>query len=215
MTEPYRFPDLPIEPIDAGSTVMVLGPAHSGARRLALRLSAAQAGEGTITITTNARAERVVAKFRQAGLNTDESAIAFVDCVGNDETVEGLPVVCVSSPDDLTGIGMQFSKLYRDRYTSGTRRMRTTLYSLSTLLTLTDLKPASRFLHVMAGRIDNADGLGVMLVDPRVHDDRTLGTISQFCDGRVEVEERDGKPHLRTRGLDGQPREWVPFEPEA
>lgn len=214
MSDAYRFPGLPLEPMEPGSTVLLAGPSHSGTRRLLLRLVAGRPDEATLAVTTNTRAARLLKRCRAVGMDIDPARLGFIDCVGSDQRVEGCPVKPVSSPEDLTGIGMRYSSLYREFYHDGYHRVRTGVGSISTLLSFNELRPVSRFLHAMAGRVDSADGLGVLLVDPRMHDPRTMSTIAQFCEGRVDVEERDGEPHLRTRGLSGQPRDWVPFAPE-
>jgi KaiC/GvpD/RAD55 family RecA-like ATPase len=213
MAEPYAFPDLPVSDIDAGTTVMVTGPPHSGTRRLTLKLLSPVDGEGSITISTNTKAERMARKCRAIGMDQSPERTAIIDCGGNDDRIDEARVLSVSSPKDLTGIGMRYSKVYRDLYRLGVTRIRTGVHSVSTLLSFNELKPVVRFVHAIAGRVDSADGIGVLLVDPVMHDERTVSTLAQFCDGRIEVEERDDKPHLRARGLDGQPRSWTPFDP--
>lgn len=214
MTDAYEFPGLPLEPLGVGSTVLLSGPAHGGTRRLALRLLSPGEDEGTLLVTTNARAERMVARCRRVGMDPSSERTAIIDCVGDDEDVADVRCVTVSGPGDLTGIGMRFTKCYRDLYYEGVRRVRAGVSSLSTLLSFKPLKTVARFVHAIAGRIDSADGVGVLLVDPRVHDERTVSTLAQFCDGTIEVAERDADPHLRTRGLDDQPRGWHRFHPE-
>lgn len=213
MAEPYTFPGLPVSDIDVGTTVMVTGPPHSGTRRLTLKLLSPVAGEGSITISTNTKPSRMARKCRAIGMDQSPDHTAIIDCGGNDEPIDAARVVSVSSPKDLTGIGMRYSKVYRDLYRSGVRRVRTGVHSVSTLLSFNDLKPVVRFVHTLAGRVDSADGIGVLLIDPAMHDDRTVSTLAQFCDGRIEVAERDDEPHLRVRGLDDQPRSWTPFDP--
>ncbi|QKY20122.1 hypothetical protein B4589_006910 [Halolamina sp. CBA1230] len=60
---------------------------------------------------------------------------------------------------------------------------------------------------------DVLDGLGVLLIDPTIHDDRTVSTLSQFCTGRIDVREGEAGPELRARGLPEQPRERLAFDP--
>jgi hypothetical protein len=47
--------------------------------------------------------------------------------------------------------------------------------------------------------VSEAGGLGVCLVDPAMHDERELQTLSRFCDGRVDVREGDDGPELRAQ----------------
>lgn len=214
MAESYTFPGLPLEPLAPGSTVLLSGPSHVGTRRLTLRMVTPVDAEGTLFVSTNTRATRLLRKCRQVGLEPSRERTAVIDCVGDDESLPDARCLTVSGPGDLTGIGMRYTKLYRELYGDGVRRVRTAVSSLSSMLSFKQLKPVARFVHAIAGRTDSADGISVFLIDPRVHDDRTIGTLEQFCDGRVEVAERDGDPHLRTRGLDDQPRDWCRFDPQ-
>lgn len=137
-----------------------------------------------------------------------------MDCVskkqGREQTSERIETV--SSPGDLTGIGIEFSGLYQNVHQETTERVRAGLFSLSTLLMYTEFQTVSRFVHTVAGRIAATDGLGVFLIDPATQDERVVNTITQLCDGRVDVRERgDGTREMRVRGLADQPREWKPL----
>ncbi|WP_135821678.1 RAD55 family ATPase [Halostella litorea] len=209
---PYEFDGLPVEPVRPGTTLLVSGPMHAGSRRLALRLLAGSADEGRVVITTNSRAERIADDCAGVGVDLDPDRAAILDCVGGEDTDVSARVFPVSGPSDLTGIGMRFSDVYRDFDRDGVERVRTALCSLSTLLSFGELRAVSRFVHTLAGRIDSVDGLGVLLIDPVVHDDRTLSTLGQFCTGRIEVRDGDDAPELRVRGLPNQPRDWTPFD---
>ncbi|WP_121820131.1 DUF7504 family protein [Halostella salina] len=215
MGDPYAFDGLPVEPIRAGTVLLVSGPMHAGARDLALQLLSGTADEGVVIITTNRRAERIADDCARVGIELAADRAAILDCVGEEASNVPARVLSVSGPADLTGIGMCFSDVYRDYNSSGIERVRTGLFSLSTLLSFGDLKSVSRFAHTLGGRIDSVDGFGVLLIDPVIHDDRTISTLSQFCDARIDVRDTDATPELRVRGLPDQPREWTPFEPTS
>lgn len=121
----------------------------------------------------------------------------------------------VSTQSDLTGIGMKFSSLYESLYgTVSGGRVRTGLISLSSLAMYVDLRTLFQFVQTLSGRIDSADGLGVFAIDPTTHDTRTVNTLSQAADGRIEVREPEseaGDGELRVRGLPDQPSGWQPF----
>jgi KaiC/GvpD/RAD55 family RecA-like ATPase len=212
MTDHYEFPGLPLEPIRPGTTVVVAGPSHAGTRNLGLRMLAGSDGEGTTIVTTNQRAVRIVDDCKQVGIEVQSDDSAIIDCVGDADT--GLParLLTVSSPSDLTGIGMRFSDVATEFMREGIDRIRTGIFSVSTLLTLGDLRTVSRFIHTLVGRIDVIDGFGVLLVDPSNHDDRAIGTLSQFCTGRIDVRRTDEGQELRVGGLGEQPHGWTPFD---
>ncbi|WP_338737756.1 DUF7504 family protein [Haloplanus salilacus] len=214
MADDYEFRDLPVPPIRAGTSVLLTGPTHAGTRQLAFRLLAGSPDEGTIVITTNSRASRVIDDCRASGMTATPDRTGVVDCVddGEDDSVAAR-VLTVSGPADLTGIGMRYSKLYQGFYEGGTDRVRTGVCSVSTLLSFSDLRTVSRFVHTVIGRIDSVDGFGVLFLDPETQDERTVSTVGQFCGGRIEVREGDDGPELRTRGLARGDGEWTPFDP--
>ncbi|WP_049979908.1 DUF7504 family protein [Halolamina rubra] len=208
----YGFEDVPLDTIRPGTTVLLAGPSHAGTRELGLRLLAGREGEGAILVTTNRRSRRIAADCERAGLRLAADSTAILDCVGGEDSDVPAQVLPVSGPSDLTGIGMRYSDVHREFARSGIDRIRTGLFSLSTLLSFGDLKTVSRFVHTLVGRIDSLDGLGVLVVDPAIHDDATISTLSQFCAGRIDVREGDDGPELRARGLPSQSRDWRGFD---
>lgn len=59
--------------------------------------------------------------------------------------------------------------------------------------------------------VSTTGGLGVFHIDPTTQDDRVVNTITQLCDGRIDVRTGDGGRELRVRGLADQSRAWRPF----
>lgn len=212
MGDDYRFADLPLADIQPGTSILLNGPTHAGTRELGYRLLAGQQGEGAIAITTNQRAARLVAELERVGLMVSEDRTAILDCVGDADSDIPARILPVSGPSDLTGIGMRFSDVYRAFKRDDISRVRTGLCSVSTLLSFSDLRPVSRFIHTLVSRVDSVDGLGVFRVDPDVQNDQSIGTLAQFCSGRIDVRDTPDGPELRSRGLSGQPRDWTPFE---
>ena len=205
----YDFPGLPLEGICPGTTVLLTGPHHGGTRELGLRMLAGGVGEGAILITTNQRASRIADDCERVGIDVDGDRTAILDCVGDDDPDVPAQVLPVSGPSDLTGIGMRFSDVCVDFRGDGVERVRTGLFSLSTLLSFGDLRAVSRFVHTFVGRIDSVDGLGVFQLDPVSHDERAVRTLTQFCTGRIEVHESDCVTELRAQGLPEQPDGWL------
>ena len=219
--DPYRFDGLPLEPIPAGRNVIVAGAPHVGARALALRMVVGSLAddEGAIVVTTDGDGDAVLNDCRDVGATPREDRVGLVDCVGDGQseaTRRTARVQTVSGPDDLTGIGMRYSKLCADFDTDGVDRLRLAVASVSTLLSFGDVQRTSRFVHTLAGRNASINGFGAFLLDPETQDERTVRTISHFCDGRIQVREGEGgdRPELRVRGVPG-PREWTPFDPRS
>jgi hypothetical protein len=219
VTGQYAFADgVPLEPVEPGSTLLVAGPALSGADDLALSMVAdgADAGEGTLFISTNMTYEKLLDACGHTNPSVVASRTGVIDCTGQgpggrrSET----EVKFISTQSDLTGIGMKFSALYETLYAAGANNcVRTGLVSLSSLSMYVDMRALYQFTQTLSGRIDSADGLGVFAIDPTTHDTATVNTLGQTADGRVEVREAEGDAdgELRVRGLPDQPEGWQPF----
>lgn len=209
--EQYGFGSLPLDPVRPGTTLLLSGSAYDGARELAYRLLAGD-DDAALFVTLETSAKRLLNRVRDA-TGSVPTRVGVVDCVGDRERVDGASVHPVSRPDDLTGIGIRYSSLYQRFAAEGARRVRTGFHTVSTLYTYADYRPASRFVHTVAGRVETVDGLGVFVADPGALDERTLTTVGNFCDGRIDVRDEGDGPELRVRGLPDQSRDWRPFEP--
>jgi len=218
----YRFAEeLPINPIAPGTTVLVAGPALSGTDDLARSMvaDAESNGEGALFISTNKTCQKLWDACRKTHPTLDPARTGIIDCSGQEIGNSRLDVQVkyVSTQSDLTGIGMKFSSLYESLYADVTDgRVRTSLISLSSLSMYVDLRKLFQFLQTLSGRIDSANGLGVFSIDPTTHDTKTVNTLSQVADGRIEVREaetddHDAEAELRIRGLADQPNGWQPF----
>lgn len=212
---PYEFgDDLPVEAVETGTTLLVAGPSMSSAHSLGLRLLLGGAPEeGRILITTADGGAKLVSLCDDLDSGAVNDRLRLVDASGRQPDLSGWPVSArtVSSPADLTGIGIEFSGSYEDLYGEGVGRIRTGLFSVSALLARIELRTVFRFLHTVTGRIASADGFGVFVIDPTAHDEQTVATISRVFDGRIDVRGETGDSELRVRGLDDQPAEWTPF----
>lgn len=209
----YRFDGVPLDPVRGGTSILVAGPSHGGTKELAYRMLVGDDDEGVIILTTNATAADITVDCEAVGIEVSPDRMGIVDCLDSDDSGVPARVLTVSSAQDPTGIGMRYSKLYSDFHGEGVESVRTGLFSISTVLSLTELQTVSRFVHTLVGRVSKVGGLGVFLVDPAMHDERELQTISQFCDGRVDVREGDDGPELRAQGFLGQSSSWTPFDP--
>lgn len=203
------FSDVEVEP---GTNILVAGPPMTGKYGLALDILAAggERGDGAIIISTKDSYERVQSEYGEHATD-DSGPLGIVDCVtkqqGGGTTDEDL-VKFVSSPVDLTGIGIELSELLRYLYQQrDVKRNRILMHSLSTLLMYSDLQTVFRFLHVFTGRVQSADALGVFIIDNSAHDTQTLSTLKQLFDGVIEVEQTDEGSQAQLMGL-GEERRW-------
>jgi hypothetical protein len=99
----------------------------------------------------------------------------------------GTAVTTVASPDDLTGLGITVGNHLR-RWDEQPGPALLTLDSLTVLLQFVDLKRVFRFLHVIAGRVRAAGGIGHYHMDPAAHDEQTVATLSSVFDAVARYE---------------------------
>ncbi|MFC7045217.1 RAD55 family ATPase [Halobacteriaceae archaeon GCM10025711] len=200
-----------------GTNLLVAGAPMTGKRALALDVLARGSadGEGALVVTTKDSAERVLADFRSLPEVTADARVGVVDCVSRQQGVRTASddefVRFASSPNDLTGIGIELSELLQTFYRDDNRRNRVLLHSLSTLLMYADLQTVFRFLHVFTGRVQSVEALGLFVIDSTAHDAQTLSTIKQLFDGVVEVETTDDARRARLLGVPDVDGDWRTF----
>jgi KaiC/GvpD/RAD55 family RecA-like ATPase len=188
-------PSLQDASVDPGTNILVSGPPLSGTRRLAFETLAhgANNGEGAVIVTTRDSSDRVIADFRSLLDAPDEAHMGIVDCVTQHQgrsASDSELVKFASSPVDMTGIGIKFSEFVEEFYTErGVERNRIAMDSLSTLLMYSDLQTVFRFMHVLTSRIEDANAIGVHVLESTAHDAEEMNTLKQLFDGVVTVEE--------------------------
>lgn len=207
---------LPISELDP-ATILVSGPAMAGKYELLLDFleEGISNGDGSLFVTTNEDADTIFADF-EAREMADLASVRIVDCVSEQQSVEGefAPerVEYANSPADLTGLGIGVTEQLRRFSEQNTERVRIAFYSLSTLLMYSEVEPVFRFLHVLTGRIDETNGLGLFTIDPGSHDEGTVNTLKQLFDGAIEIRMEDDDTEMRFVGIPNTPDGWVAYE---
>lgn len=204
---------LPIDSLDSG-TYLLAGPAMSGKYDLlvGMLVEGFSAGEAGLFVTTNQDAEAVYEDI-EARVDSPPAHLRLVDCVSeqppSDSRLVDDQVEYVSSPADLTGIGIGVSEQLRRFAEADVQWTRIGFYSLSTLLMYVELETVFRFVHVMTGRVESIDGLGVFTIDPTTHDRSTINTLKQLFDGMIELRVDDGTREVRLIGVPDAPEDWI------
>ncbi|WP_423998730.1 RAD55 family ATPase [Haloarcula salina] len=197
-----------------GSSILISGPAMSGKQRLAYDILAdgMDGGDGAVVVTTGDGAGDVVEEFRSLVPEMNDAQLGVIDCRGDggdQDAVGNAHTHHVSSPGDLTGIGIGITKALEGLHNAGNDRGRLALISLSTMLTYTDKKTVFKFCHVLSSRLDSAGYIGVFTIDSGAHDDQTLQVIKQAFDGMIDVRDAEGGGReARVLGLSGEPTDW-------
>lgn len=205
-----------VSEVAPGSNLLLSGPSMGGKRRLLLEVLAhgASKGEGSVVVTTNDPASDILDDYRSIRAISEEY-VRVIDCVGSgggtdaDEDLTS----SVSSPGDLTGIGIEFSEVAKEANADGIERLRIGFDSITPLLMYVDLQRLFRFLHVFTSQIQSNDWLGLFAIDPSSHDEQTVNTINQLFDGIVDIRlPEEGGREARVRGVTSSPTEWVPLD---
>lgn len=214
----FEFPSsVPVDGVGPGTNIMVGGPSGSGARDVALQLVAAtRSDEGTLLVSADVGGRALLERTDDVLGQVDRSRLALVDSAGfgDDQRRFAEHAESIDDPGDLMAIQMELSVLYETLVERGLDRIRTGVFSVSSLLAHADLREVSRFVHMLTGRVIATEDLGVFVVDSAMQDDRTIDAIEQFCDLTVDVRDGDGDGlELRVRGHDASPEAWTAFTP--
>lgn len=94
----------------------------------------------------------------------------------------------VSSPADLTGLGMHISDQLAEWKDDGNKIL-VDFDSLSILLEYSDRQRVFKFMHVLKGRVDAVDAVAHYHMDPGVHDSQVISTFKSLMDAVIEVDE--------------------------
>jgi hypothetical protein len=219
---PYEFDaSLPLTTAPPGTNILVTGDAIDDARNLALSLVTAgnARGEGMLVVSTLVDGETMLANCGAMCDDLDRSRLAVVDCIGGEDEQRRFSsrVAAITTPGDLTRIGIETSALYDVFDQQEVGRVRVGILSVSTLLMYADLQAVTRFVNSVTSRVVAMDDLGVFVINPETRDERAVEAIDHLCDARIDVR-RSGdeeEPELRVQGLETGPVDWTPFELEA
>jgi len=194
--------------IPRGTNVLVAGPPLTGKRELLYELLGGGTTDGTVFVSTRKRASVIEREYRQ---HAPEPALRVVDCVSGQfgRTQQTGHHRFVSSPGDLTGIGIRTSEFMR-QLQSSCDSVGLGMHTLSTTLMYSDLRRVYQFLHVLTGRVQHAGFRGGFVLED-VGDLRSNSVLRQPFDALVEVREGDEGREARVRGLDVGPRTWTPL----
>jgi hypothetical protein len=100
----------------------------------------------------------------------------------------------VSTPSDLTGLGIQISKFL----TEWEEPVAVCFESLTAMLQYVDYETAYEFLHAITGQIHAAGARAHFHVDPSAHDENHIAGITSLFDASISLE---GETEIHTRDL--------------
>jgi KaiC/GvpD/RAD55 family RecA-like ATPase len=206
---------------EAGTNILILAPPMSFAEQLAYALAKPLEGEYAITLSTNERAAEVVDYFKLSG--TDKRFVGVIDAITKSSTpsiADTQRLMFVSSPTDLTGIGIKFSTMietiFEGEFSDGEAGLfpppiRFCVNSISTLLMYRKLEVLYQFLHVLTAKLKKIEGVGIYILNSESFDDRTQSLIKQLMNCVIEIKIEQNTSYLRIQGIRGVSADWQKF----
>jgi hypothetical protein len=202
------------EQLQPGEAVLLAGPAMTGKRSLLFDLLGENDDRSAVLVSTKRDADRFRREFTGAVTDGADWDTRIIDCVSKNRNFRDVrdddTTRYVSSPGDLTGIGIAASGFMREFYHAD-REARIGLHTLSTLLMYADLQRVFQFSHVMTGRMEASGFAGVFTLDTTTRDSEAVDVLKGMFDAFVEVRDTEDVPELRVRGSDLGPRRWTEF----
>lgn len=191
-----------VEPPDPGENVLLLASAmDSRVERAALDLLPAPGNMSLLAVSLARGVDAAIAPWhryaprvpaRAAVVSTGDQARGAVSAASGagSGTLSGVDVsvATVSSPGDLTGLGIKASQALEE-FAEADDRIVVRFDSLTMLLQYADLQRAFRFLHVLVDRIERVGATGVFHMDPAAHDDRELATLRTLFDASYRLDD--------------------------
>jgi DICT domain-containing protein len=205
----------PAQSLSPNTHLLGLSPPILGLGRLANQYLAhgLEAGDGCILVTTDQGAASVFDSISElvADEAVDFDNLGIVDATGQDLEEDALPcrLESVSTPADLTGIGIGISKLLEALSESGVSDYRVVFDSLSSLLVYTEFERTYKVVHTVTNQIDALDATSISLLSADT-DQMQISKMESLFDGLIEVRESDGGPEYRIRGRDST-NDWQPL----
>ncbi|PSQ15916.1 hypothetical protein BRD00_12955 [Halobacteriales archaeon QS_8_69_26] len=213
---------LPIDDVDPGSNFLCTGPTMTGKSRALSRIlgDGVERGEGAILVTTESDARAALAtdgRLREAAGMGEGAPVGVVDCITESSGAgrDGDDVVAyVSSPADLTGVGVEFNRHLERLHHQGVSRYRVLVDSLTPFFVYRDAEQVFKFLQVLTGRIASLGGLGFVVGHSDAGMDEEAERLKGLFDGVIEFREQEGKVGTRAIGPYATAEGWVPYEEE-
>jgi len=204
-----------------GSNILVLVPSIGGGERLGYSIVRPLPGEYALILSTIMRAVDLVDLFSSTRI--DRSRVGIIDAVSKLSTPEisdSTQIRYVSSPSDLTGIGIKFSSLVESIFNGEFGRSDEALFpppirfyidSLTTLLMYRRLEVIYQFLHVIATKLKKVEAIGIYALSNESFDEKTISLIKHLMNVVIEVKNEQSMDFLKVQGIPGITQDWVQF----
>jgi len=206
-----------IEGIKKGSNIMLISPPMCGKEAILdniINHMATKNEKALIIVTTNEPPINILERLKKKKLDLLLSRIGIVDSISNNfvtSDFENVTIKTVSSPADLTSIGVRIGE-FIDDFSEKDMKIQIHINSLSTILMYSNIQTIFRFLHYLTGRIKAAEALGIFAIDSGMHDQQTIATLKQLCDCMVEIKSENDTNFIRIIGQFAKSTPWIEYE---
>lgn len=208
-----RLDQFPVTSLAPGTQVLGVSPPMLGLRRLMDRYveQGLDEGDGCVIVTTTQDAASVVASIEDRVGDEALDRLGVVDATSQEPDPSSLPcrVESITSPADLTGIGIALSKLLESFVDADLDGYRVLVDSVSVLLVYSGFERVYQFLHTVTNQLDTIDGSSVWLLSGDTDQSRIDKFVGLF-DGVLEAREAPGGPEYRFRRSGGS-ETWQPL----
>ena len=180
---------------DDATAALVYTSSMGSTDRCSALLSTATEETTILWVTYTTPPSDCIEQYREAGGVGSLSIIAVGDMpTDTHDDATDVAVKSVSTPDDLTGLGITLSQAL-----STHEDPLVCFDSLSVLLQYVDRETAYEFLNAVTGHLYAADASALFHLDPNAHDTQTVDALGSLFDAIVECE--DGEWSVRRERL--------------
>lgn len=206
------------ERIEPGASVLLSGPVHSGQLGLCFDLLTPESNgdTGSLFISTDLRSKNILDEFQRRNGDVERSRYCIVDARGDQspgaEASDDV-VSFVSSPGDLTGIGIEVVRGLDILQRRGVDDVVLGVHSISTLTQYLDAATVFKFLHTLVGRCAATGVTSVGTLNAPIHDDQVVNLIASVYDVHVQIREMEHGDGFEARVLGSTtgPTAWLPL----
>lgn len=183
-----------ISKLDGTTNILLEEPPLGEGREVCTSLLTEGVDEPNVLFVSYTRgATDCVAEIDRAGVRN-----LGIITVGDGSTAvddESVVTENVSTPSDLTGLGINIGKVLSD----WEKPVLVCFDSLTAMLQYVDIQTAYEFLHAITGQIHAAGARAHFHIDPSAHDPKDVAGIASLFDARVTLEDDDCE--IRTRDI--------------
>ncbi len=197
------------------STTLLIGPSGYDKETFALQFSnaALEGGDPVIYSTLDKAPAELESTAMRFGWNLSRHTnqdLKFIDCyswtLGGGVPSERADMQ-VQGPSALNDLSIALSQSMREIGQKG-RYPRIVLHSLSTLLLYNQPDVVFKFIQVTGSRLKTSGATTLLLLEPGMHDEKTVSTIKHLVDEVIELKVMEAEG-LYLRMLQGGITSWI------